>query len=193
MRGLVSESPLFKSPATAVSKYDNRASVPALGRRLFLCRFTPFHLRFRHLLPVFQDGKVRGGIRGNGRKDLSLSHINERDQGPVSLSYSIQTVQELFAGAGAQAIFFPHQERGDGKRRLKWGNWSKGTRAPQAARCRARLRTCRWSSFPLASDSWKRTLSGSSHSGLMCATTHAEIRSSVSRKLPKKSAHRSSL
>ena len=53
-----------------VSKYDNRASVPALGRRLFLCRFTPFHLRFRHLLPVFQDGKARGGIRGNGSKDL---------------------------------------------------------------------------------------------------------------------------
>ena len=42
-----------------------------LGRRLFLCRFTPFHLRFRYLLPAFQDGKVRGGIRRNGSKDLS--------------------------------------------------------------------------------------------------------------------------
>ena len=30
-----------------------------------------FHLRFRHLLPVFQDGKVRGGIRRNGSKNLS--------------------------------------------------------------------------------------------------------------------------
>ena len=62
---------MAKPPATAVSKYDDLASVPALGRGLFLCRFTPFHLRFRHLLPVFQDGKVRGGIRRNGSKDLS--------------------------------------------------------------------------------------------------------------------------
>ena len=54
-----------------VSKYDNRASVPALGRRLFLWSFTPFHLLFRYLLPVFQDGKALGGIRGNGSKDLS--------------------------------------------------------------------------------------------------------------------------
>ena len=62
---------MAKPPATAVSKYDNRASVPVPGRRLFLCRFTPFHLRFRHLLPVFQDSKARGGIRRNGSKDLS--------------------------------------------------------------------------------------------------------------------------
>ena len=62
---------MAKPPATAVSKYDNLASVPALGRRLFLCRFTPFHLRFRYLLPVFQDNKARGGIRRNGSKDLS--------------------------------------------------------------------------------------------------------------------------
>lgn len=54
-----------------VSKYDDLASVPALERRLFLWSFTSFHLRFRHLLPVFQDGKVRGGIRKNGSKDLS--------------------------------------------------------------------------------------------------------------------------
>ena len=60
-----------KPPATAVSKNDNRASVPELGRMLFLCRFTPFHLRFRHLLPALQDGKLRGGIRGDGSKDLS--------------------------------------------------------------------------------------------------------------------------
>ena len=60
-----------KPPASAVSKYDNLASVPVLGRRLFLCRFTPFHLRFRHLLPAFQDGKARGGIRRNGSKNLS--------------------------------------------------------------------------------------------------------------------------
>ena len=25
-----------------------------LGRRLFLCRFTPFHLRFRRFLPYFK-------------------------------------------------------------------------------------------------------------------------------------------
>ena len=62
---------MAKPPATAVSKYGNLASVPALGRRLFLCRFTPFHLRFRDLLPVFQDDKARGGIMRNGSKDLS--------------------------------------------------------------------------------------------------------------------------
>ena len=62
---------MAKPPATAVSKNDFLASVPSLERRLFLCRFTPFHLRFRHLLPVFQDNKARGGIRGNGSKDLS--------------------------------------------------------------------------------------------------------------------------
>ena len=60
-----------KPSATAVSKYDNLSSVPALGRRLFLCRFTLFHLRFRDLLPVFRDSKVRGGIRRNGSNDLS--------------------------------------------------------------------------------------------------------------------------
>ena len=54
-----------------MSKNDFLASVPALGRRLFLWLFTPFHLRFRHLLPVFQDGKVRDGIRRNGSNDLS--------------------------------------------------------------------------------------------------------------------------
>ena len=54
-----------------VSKTDYRASVPSLERRLFLCRFTPFRLRFRHLLPAFQDGKALGGIRRNGSKDLS--------------------------------------------------------------------------------------------------------------------------
>ena len=42
-----------------------------LGRRLFLCRFTPFYLRFCNLLPVFEDGKARGGIRRNGSKGLS--------------------------------------------------------------------------------------------------------------------------
>ena len=62
---------MAKPPATAVSENDFLASVPSLERRLFLCRFTPFHLRFRDLLPVFQDGKARGGIRGNGSKDLS--------------------------------------------------------------------------------------------------------------------------
>ena len=41
-----------------------------LGRRLFLYLFTPFHLRFRYLLPVFRDSKAQGGIRGNGSKDL---------------------------------------------------------------------------------------------------------------------------
>ena len=54
-----------------VSKYDNLDSVPASERRLFLWSFILFHLRFRHLLPVFQDGKERGGIRGKGSKDLS--------------------------------------------------------------------------------------------------------------------------
>lgn len=33
--------------------------------------FTPFHLRFRYLLPAFQDSKAQGGIRRNGSKDLS--------------------------------------------------------------------------------------------------------------------------
>ena len=47
------------------------ASIPALGRRLFLCRFTPIHLRFRHLLFVFQDSRARGGIRENRGKNLS--------------------------------------------------------------------------------------------------------------------------
>ena len=54
-----------------MSEFDYRASVPALGRRLFLCRFTPFHLRFCHLLPIFEDGEEQGGIRGNGSKDSS--------------------------------------------------------------------------------------------------------------------------
>ena len=62
---------MAKPPAMAVNKYDNLASVPALGRRLFHCRFTLFHLRFRDLLPVFQDSKARGGIRRIGSKDLS--------------------------------------------------------------------------------------------------------------------------
>ena len=62
---------MAKPPATAVSKNDFLASVPALGRRLFLWSFTPFHLLFRYLLPVFQDGKALGGIRRNGSKDLS--------------------------------------------------------------------------------------------------------------------------
>ena len=62
---------MAKPPATAVGKYNDLASVPALGRRLFLRLFTPFHLRFRHLLPVFQDDKALGGIRGNGSKGLS--------------------------------------------------------------------------------------------------------------------------
>ena len=61
---------MAKPPAAAVSKNDFLASVPSLERRLFLCRFTPFHLRFRDLLPVFQDGKALGGIRRNGSKDL---------------------------------------------------------------------------------------------------------------------------
>ena len=60
-------------------------------------------------------------LHGGQRKDhLLFSHINECDKGTVPLSHPIQTVQELFAGAGAQAIFFPHQIRRDGKRRLKW-------------------------------------------------------------------------
>ena len=42
-----------------------------LERRLFLRRFTPFHLRFRHLLPVFQNNEARGGIRRNRSGDLS--------------------------------------------------------------------------------------------------------------------------
>ena len=45
-------------------------------RRLFLRLFTPFHLRFRYLLPVFQDSKALGGIRRNGSKDLS--QVSER-------------------------------------------------------------------------------------------------------------------
>ena len=60
-----------KPPATLASKFDYLASVPVLGRGLFLCRFTPFHLRFRYKLSVFQDGKVPGGIRGNEGKALS--------------------------------------------------------------------------------------------------------------------------
>lgn len=61
---------IAKPPATAVSKCGNRASVLALGRRLFLCRFTHFHLRFRYLLPAFQDDKAQGDIQGNGSKNL---------------------------------------------------------------------------------------------------------------------------
>lgn len=45
---------------------------------LGLCRrsqailpFYSLHLRFRNLLPAFQDGKAVGGIRRNGSKDLS--------------------------------------------------------------------------------------------------------------------------
>ena len=60
-----------KAASDDVSKSDFLASVPSLERRLFLCRFTPFHLRFRHLLPVFQGSKALGGIRRNGSKDLS--------------------------------------------------------------------------------------------------------------------------
>lgn len=52
-----------------MSKLNYRASVPMLEWRLFLCLFIPFHLRFRHLLPVFQDDKAWGGIRRNGSKD----------------------------------------------------------------------------------------------------------------------------
>ena len=62
---------MAKPPATLASKLDTLASVSVLGRRLFLCLFTPFHLRFRYLLPVFQDDKALGGIRRNGSKDLS--------------------------------------------------------------------------------------------------------------------------
>ena len=62
---------MAKPPVTLASKLDNLASFSVLGRRLFLCLFTPFHLRFRHLLPVFQDSRARGGIRRNGSKDLS--------------------------------------------------------------------------------------------------------------------------
>lgn len=62
---------MAKPPATAVSKYEKRASVPSSERRLFLWLFTPFRLRFRDLLPVFQDGKALGGIQRNGSKDLS--------------------------------------------------------------------------------------------------------------------------
>lgn len=60
-----------KPSATMVSKCENLVSVPMLERRLFLWSFTPFHLRFRYLLPVFQDGKALDGIRRNGSKDLS--------------------------------------------------------------------------------------------------------------------------
>ena len=79
---------MAKPPATAVSKYGNLASVPALGRRLFLCRFTPFHLRFRDLLPVFRDSKARGGIRRNGSNDLSqvsgrAVFVPEGEAGPL--------------------------------------------------------------------------------------------------------------
>ena len=44
----------------------------------------------------------------------------EFDKGTVPLSHPIQAVQELFAGARTQAIFFPHQIRRNGERRLKW-------------------------------------------------------------------------
>ena len=60
-----------KAASDGGEKYGNRASAPAMERRLFLYLFTPFHLRFRYLLPVLQDNKVRGGIRRNGSKDLS--------------------------------------------------------------------------------------------------------------------------
>mgnify|MGYP007124262899 CR=1 FL=1 len=49
-----------KATSTLVSKLDYRASVPMLERRLFLCRFTLFHLRFSYLLPVFQNNEARG-------------------------------------------------------------------------------------------------------------------------------------
>ena len=60
-----------KATSTLVSKLDYRASVPMLERRFFLRRFTPFHLQFRHLLPVFQNNEARGGIRRNRSEDLS--------------------------------------------------------------------------------------------------------------------------
>ena len=79
---------MAKPPAMLVSKSDYRASVPVLGRGLFLRLFTPFHLRFRYLLPVFQDGKALGGIRRNGSKDSSqvsrrAVFVPEGETGPI--------------------------------------------------------------------------------------------------------------
>ena len=106
---------MAKPPATAVSKYDNLASVPALGRRLFLCLFTPFHLRFRHLLPVFQDNKVRGGIRGNGSKDLSrvsrcAVFVPENEKGRFR---SFETQIELNRLFGGLRTAFPQVVNGE--------------------------------------------------------------------------------
>lgn len=38
---------------------------------MFRTHFLSYKPRFRHLLPVFEDSKARGGIRGNGGKDSS--------------------------------------------------------------------------------------------------------------------------
>ena len=95
---------MAKPPATAVSKNDFLASVPSLERRLFLCRFTPFHLRFSDLLPVFRDNKARGGIRRNGSKDLSrvsgrAVFVPEGQTGPFQgPRNSNRTQRAFFAG-----------------------------------------------------------------------------------------------
>ena len=54
-----------------MSKPDNQAFVPALGRGLSRCRFAPFRLRFQSLSHAFQDGKAQGGIRRWGSEGSS--------------------------------------------------------------------------------------------------------------------------
>ena len=54
-----------------MNKLDKQAFVPALERRLFLCRFIPPHLRFHSLSRVPQDNKVRGSIRRIVSKGIS--------------------------------------------------------------------------------------------------------------------------
>ena len=56
---------MAKPPATAVSKYDNLASVPMLERRLFFAYLLPFTCDFAIYSPYFKMAKhwaVFGGM-----------------------------------------------------------------------------------------------------------------------------------
>lgn len=50
-----------KAASAGGGKNDHRVSVPALGRRLFLCRFTPFTCDYFHLgaCVLFRSEKTR--------------------------------------------------------------------------------------------------------------------------------------
>lgn len=52
----------------------NRPCIVGRPRGAFPCRFTYFHLRFRHALPVFQvkDARMHGGRAGRYSWDTTL-------------------------------------------------------------------------------------------------------------------------